>query len=135
MLANRIKEIQTQVENDHATTLEMLETFRLKYISKKGVLNELFEEFKSASLEEKKSLGKALNELKQLVENKFRLLSEQLESSGSALAVTAAACGCGSGRKAQCAAAAAGSVFRITAKSLLDAGVTRIADTSASAAR
>ena len=83
MLANRIKEIQTQVENDHATTLEMLETFRLKYISKKGVLNELFEEFKSASLEEKKSLGKALNELKQLVENKFRLLSEQLESSGS----------------------------------------------------
>jgi phenylalanyl-tRNA synthetase alpha chain len=57
-----------------------LETFRLKYISRKGALAELFEGLKKISPTEKKELGKALNELKQIADSKFKELSESLKS-------------------------------------------------------
>lgn len=41
-----------------------LETFRLKYLSKKGLLSKLFEDFKNFSSEEKRIYGKKLNEIK-----------------------------------------------------------------------
>ncbi len=82
-MLDRVKDLLNQINQFQVETKDHLEIFRLKYISKKGALNELFEEFKSASVEEKKSLGKALNELKQLAEAKFKELSEQLESNGT----------------------------------------------------
>jgi phenylalanyl-tRNA synthetase alpha chain len=59
-----------------------LETFRLKYISKKGVVGELFEALKQIPNEEKKNVGKILNQLKQAAESRFAELTEQLETSG-----------------------------------------------------
>jgi phenylalanyl-tRNA synthetase alpha chain len=59
-----------------------LETFRLKYISKKGVVGELFEALKQVPNEEKKNVGKILNQLKQAAESRFAELTEQLESNG-----------------------------------------------------
>ena len=59
-----IDDIQaTQIENiqDRAARVEM---FRVKYLGKKGVINELFEQFKAVPNDEKKELGKALNMLK-----------------------------------------------------------------------
>ena len=59
-----IEDIQaTQIENiqDRAARVEM---FRVKYLGKKGVINELFEQFKAVPNDEKKELGKALNMLK-----------------------------------------------------------------------
>lgn len=41
-----------------------LEEFRLKYLSRNGLLNTLFEEFKSVDRESKGKVGKSLNELK-----------------------------------------------------------------------
>ena len=41
-----------------------LEDFRLKYLSRNGLLNSLFEDFKNVSRESKGNVGKALNELK-----------------------------------------------------------------------
>ncbi len=66
-----IDDIQaTQIENiqDRAARIEM---FRVKYLGKKGVINELFEQFKSVPNEEKKDLGKALNMLKNAATNKI----------------------------------------------------------------
>ncbi len=66
-----IEDIQaTQIENiqDKAARIEM---FRVKYLGKKGVINELFEQFKSVPNEEKKDLGKALNMLKTAATNKI----------------------------------------------------------------
>ena len=81
MLIERIKQLQEKLEIEEIKNSHELEAFRLKYISKKGALNELFDEFKSASVEDKKTLGKRLNELKQLAEAKFKELSEKLNSS------------------------------------------------------
>src|SRR5258708_15169908 len=58
-----------------------LEVFRMKFISRKGALTELFEDLKKASLESKKEIGKRLNKLKQEAEAKFEELNQTLENS------------------------------------------------------
>jgi phenylalanyl-tRNA synthetase alpha chain len=47
------------------------------YLSKKGIITELFEEFKMAPVEEKRTLGGVLNGLKQLAEAKYQEQKEK----------------------------------------------------------
>lgn len=69
---NTLKEtIQAYIDDIQATSIENfqnkaadIEMFRVKYLGKKGVISELFEQFKSIPNEEKKDIGKALNMLK-----------------------------------------------------------------------
>jgi len=61
-----------------------VEAFRLKYISKKGAVGELFEGLKQIPNDQKKAAGKVLNELKQAAEAKFAALSQALEESPAA---------------------------------------------------
>ena len=63
--------IQAYIEDIRATHIEKfqdkaaeVEMFRVKYLGKKGIISELFEQFKAVPNEEKKELGKALNMLK-----------------------------------------------------------------------
>lgn len=80
-MEDRIKKLLDEVAAFTAQNKETLENFRLKYISRKGAITELFEELKKVSVEEKKKLGKVLNELKQSAEAKFATLQESLEES------------------------------------------------------
>ncbi len=50
---------------------EEAEQFRLKYLSKKGIITALFDEFKTLPPELRKTTGKILNELKQAAEAKL----------------------------------------------------------------
>ena len=50
---------------------EDLEVFRIKYLGKKGVLNDLFVEFKSLPNEEKKTVGAYINDLKKIIQQKI----------------------------------------------------------------
>ena len=69
---NSLKEkIQAYIDDIQATSIENfqdkaanIEMFRVKYLGKKGIISELFEQFKAVPNEEKKDLGKALNLLK-----------------------------------------------------------------------
>jgi len=72
-LLNAIKEL-------HIDRLEELEQFRIEYLSKKGIISQLFEEFKKVPVEQKKEIGKQINDLKAFASNKFNLLKETLES-------------------------------------------------------
>ncbi len=80
MLLERVTELREKVEKEVITTVDALEIFRIKYLSKKGELSALFEDLKVAAKEEKRELGKTLNDLKQLAEAKFKELSESIES-------------------------------------------------------
>jgi phenylalanyl-tRNA synthetase alpha chain len=60
-----------------------VEAFRIKFFSRKGILNELFEEFKQAPADQKKTVGKILNQLKQSAETKIQTLQEKLEATRS----------------------------------------------------
>jgi phenylalanyl-tRNA synthetase alpha chain len=75
-IASLIKEVSAYPVTDK----QGLEAFRLKYISKKGVVGELFEALKQIPNDQKKTLGKVLNELKQTAEAKFAELNEQLDA-------------------------------------------------------
>lgn len=85
-MEERIKKLLEEVQAFNAKTKDALEAYRLKYISRKGAITELFEELKKVSVEEKKRLGKVLNELKQSAEAKFSALQETLEESNSGAA-------------------------------------------------
>lgn len=57
-----------------------LEIFRLKYLSKKGLISELFEDFKNVPGSEKKEIGQKLNLLKQSTLDTYNSLKSSLES-------------------------------------------------------
>lgn len=48
-----------------------LEQFRLKYLSKKGLISELFDEFRNVSAADKRDLGQKLNNLKNVAQDKY----------------------------------------------------------------
>ncbi len=79
-MEDRIKNLLEEVSSFTASSKEAVENFRLKYISRKGSISELFEELKKVSVEEKKKIGKVLNELKQSAEAKLTALQESLEN-------------------------------------------------------
>src|SRR5580698_11490481 len=57
-----------------------LETFRIKFLGTKGIIKDLFEQFKTVGPEEKRVFGKVLNQFKQLAEAKYNDLKENLNS-------------------------------------------------------
>ncbi|MCB2197338.1 MAG: phenylalanine--tRNA ligase subunit alpha [Bacteroidetes bacterium] len=63
-----------------ATTLDEIEAFRIKYMGKKGLVNDLFAEFKNVPRENKKEVGQKLNELKITIQEKVNKLKENLEN-------------------------------------------------------
>ena len=80
-MIDKIKGHIAEVENFNAKTKEEIEAFRIKYLGKKGILNEFFAEFKNVPNEEKKSFGQAINELKTSAQQKVNSLKEELENS------------------------------------------------------
>ena len=70
-MINKLKNIISEVSQIEIKSADEAEQFRLKYLSRKGILNDLFEEFKTISNTEKKEVGKVMNELKQVTEGKL----------------------------------------------------------------
>jgi len=79
-MIERIQQIQTDIDAYQFDKKQQAENFRLFYLSKKGIITELFEDFKSCSVEEKKSLGSVLNQMKKSAENKYTEQKELEES-------------------------------------------------------
>ncbi len=85
MNIHSVNETIEKVKSDiqHVSTAEDLELFRLKYLVRKGIVQQMFEGLKTAASEERPLLGKALNELRktaqQLYDDKKRDL-EQLKT-------------------------------------------------------
>ena len=79
MMEERIQSLMHEVKAYLARDKKDLEAFRMKYISKKGAIGELFEELRQVSAEQKKNVGKVLNQLKQTAEAKLAELAEKVE--------------------------------------------------------
>jgi len=79
-LLDNINRIKEEAINLKATTEAELEEFRLKYLSKKGQLNMLFEDFKNISGEHKREAGQKLNELKTILTESFERNKQTLEN-------------------------------------------------------
>jgi len=79
-MKNRIEEYLKEIEAFNAESLEKLEEFRIRFLSKKGLIPALFADFKSVAPEERKEMGQLINQLKNEVQNKIVSLKEGFES-------------------------------------------------------
>lgn len=79
-MLEKIKSLQDEIKNAVAFTKEEVEELRIKYVSKKGSISQLFESFKNISIEQKKEIGKAINDLKDFAFEKINTLKEIFES-------------------------------------------------------
>jgi len=75
----KLKE-ETTASLVQVNTSEDIENFRLKYLSRKGLLAQLFERLKDAPKEERPLLGKSLNELRGFLESEFESVRKRIES-------------------------------------------------------
>lgn len=71
-----IENLLEEINRFSAESLEQLEQFRIKYLSKKGIISGLFVEFKNVAPEERKEIGQLMNTLKTSVQ---RIIVEQKE--------------------------------------------------------
>jgi len=79
-MLDKIKELIEEAESFSAQSLDEIEAFRIKYLGKKGLLNDYFAEFKNVANEQKKEFGQVINALKKTAEDKVNALKEELES-------------------------------------------------------
>jgi phenylalanyl-tRNA synthetase alpha chain len=80
-MKDRIEKLLTEIEEFTASSKEHVEEFRIKVLSKKGKITELFDDFKTVSHEQRKEIGQKLNELKTKAQDKINHLKEKFESS------------------------------------------------------
>ena len=83
MLKDKISDFLKQVAEMKAANAEEVEALRIKYLSKKGAITELFNEFREVPKEEKKELGQALNRLRQAAEVRINEMREKVSSAGA----------------------------------------------------
>lgn len=76
----KIDQLLQEVERITASNAEELEALRIKYLSKKGAINELMADFRNVPAEQKKEVGMKLNTLKTKAQEKIAALKEQFES-------------------------------------------------------
>lgn len=79
-MLEKIIALKREIEAAAPETAAMLEELRIRYISKKGIISQLFEEFRDVDPAMKKEVGKALNELKNSAQDKINRLKKILET-------------------------------------------------------
>src|SRR5690554_8132806 len=79
-MIDKIKKLIAEAEAFQAKSKEEVEAFRIKYLGKKGLLNDYFKEFKNVANDQKKEFGQVINTLKKTAEDKVASLKEELES-------------------------------------------------------
>ena len=79
-MKTKIQQLIEQVNSFSASTLDEAEALRIKYLSKKGEISTLFNDFRNVPNEEKREVGVLLNELKNKAQDKINELKELLTS-------------------------------------------------------
>jgi phenylalanyl-tRNA synthetase alpha chain len=82
-MKEKIEELLKEIQSFSASSKEHVEEFRIKLLSKKGKVSELFDEFKTVAPELRKEVGQKLNELKNKAQDKLHELKEKYESEAS----------------------------------------------------
>ncbi|MDR2775945.1 MAG: phenylalanine--tRNA ligase subunit alpha [Tannerella sp.] len=82
-MIDKIKELMKEVRELKAGSADDVEALRIKYLSKKGAVSSLMNDFRNVAADCKRETGKYLNELKELTQNKINELKEGFGSSES----------------------------------------------------
>ena len=79
-MLDQINNYKKEIEKIKINNTKELEYFRVRFISKKSVINDLFKKFKTVSQKEKGKIGSEINTLKTIAKNKLSEASRQLNS-------------------------------------------------------
>lgn len=79
-MIEKIKQILAEVPTLAVENEEQLEALRLKYLSKKGLVNQLMADFRNVAADQKREVGMRVNELKDALQNRFNELKAQLST-------------------------------------------------------
>lgn len=79
-MKDRIHQLRQTVAGFTASTKEELEALRIKYMSKKGEISELFNEFRNVPNDQKREIGQLINQLRDEAQLKMNELKELLEA-------------------------------------------------------
>ena len=82
-MIDKIKKLLDEVHELKADSIEELEALRIKYLSKKGSVSVLMNDFRNVAADQKREVGQRLNELKELAQNKINELKERFENLNS----------------------------------------------------
>lgn len=82
-MLEKINNLKAELATLTASTPEEVEQLRIKYLSKKGAVQELFNEFRAVPADQKRTLGPAINELKVFATDTINGLREALASTDS----------------------------------------------------
>ena len=80
-MLEKIQSLMAEVENLRAANEEELEALRLKYLSKKGLINQLMADFRNVAAEQKREVGIRINEAKTALQERFNTLKAELATS------------------------------------------------------
>ncbi len=79
-MINKINEIRAQIDSVTSATQAEVEALRIKYLSKKGAVSALMNDFRTVPAEQKRELGQKLNELKNYVTERINALRDSASS-------------------------------------------------------
>jgi phenylalanyl-tRNA synthetase alpha chain len=77
-MLNKISTLRTQAEDEIIKDNDELESFRIKYLSKKGLVSLLFDDFRNIPSDQKKEVGQKLNILKHEIQEKYNSFKKHL---------------------------------------------------------
>lgn len=83
-MQEKIRSILQEVKNLKPANAEDVEQFRIKYLSKKGVIAQLFADFKNVANDEKRIVGQMLNELKNTTQDMLNDMRDLYTNQGFA---------------------------------------------------
>ena len=78
-MIEKIKALMQEVERLKADNAEELEALRIRYLSKRGEINALMNDFRNVAADRKREVGQSLNELKEMAQQKINQLRERFE--------------------------------------------------------
>ena len=85
-MISKIEALMAEVETLSANSAEELEALRIKYLSKKGAINDLMADFRNVPADQKKEVGMRLNALKTRATERIAELKEAFETNDSGAA-------------------------------------------------
>lgn len=79
-MIDKINQLKAEIEAMTASNLDEVEALRIKYLSKRGAITALMQDFRTVPAEQKRELGQKLNELKTVATDRLAALREALEN-------------------------------------------------------
>ena len=70
-MIGKLDEHISYIKNFKSKDIDEIESLKIKFLGRKGIINDLFSEFKNVPSDQKKEYGQKINELKNLAQIKY----------------------------------------------------------------